>query len=275
MKQALLIALTFLISKSGFAQYDTLFLNNEKIPCIVREITADAVRYSFPGEDLVNSTYKNSILRIVFKNGREQVFSESTFFKPVKNVDDFDNVSITLTPLEIRGLYKLGEVSAKAKGTTTLSNQERVKERAYRKLKIEAAMMGANIVYLTHQRTEGNRSGGYYQSGSTAETNLSGVAYSNKLPDYDAFVAKVGNTRAFKTREQSKLWSSASDMSKSDYNKDFVIDEITNENGLIIIKGRLDGVKKYDRFKVASFDDHEFRIFYTDKATAYNIAIPY
>ncbi len=275
MKSFCLFLVLAFIAVQGFAQYDTLYMNNEKIACQVREITEDAVRYSYPGEELLNSSFKNSIQKIVFKNGREQVFSEGTSLKTIKTVDDYENVSITRTLLEIRGLYKVGEVSSKAKGTTTLSNQERVKERAYRKMKIEAAMMGANIIYLTHQRTEGNRGGGYYQSGSSAETNLSGVAYTNLLPSYDKFLARIRNNRSFVTREQAKLWSSAADMSKSDYKKRFVIRDIFNENGLIMVKAELEGVKKYDQFRVVGFDEHQFYIYYSDKATAYNIAIPF
>lgn len=275
MKSTVLFFLLVLLAFPGSAQYDTLFMNNEKIACHVREITADAIRFSYPDEELVNTTYKNTVRKILFKNGREQSFSEGSSLKSIKSVDDYENVSITRTPLEIRGLFKLGEVSSKARGTTTLSNQERVKERAYRKIKIEAAMMGANIIYLTHVRSEGNRAGGYYQSGSSAESNLSGVAYTNLLPSYDEFLTRVGNQRAFTTREQAKLWSSASDMSKSDYKKRFIIREIINENGLIRIKGELEGVKKYEEFRVVSFDDKEFNIFYSDKATSYNIAIPY
>ena len=53
------------------------------------------------------------------------------------------------------------------------------------RLKMVAAMMGANAVYLTNQRTEGNKIG--YFSSSSAETNLTGVAYTNRLPDFNAF----------------------------------------------------------------------------------------
>ena len=45
--------------------------------------------------------------------------------------------------------------------------------------------MGANAVYLTNQRTEGNKIG--YFSSSSAETNLTGVACTNRLPDFNAF----------------------------------------------------------------------------------------
>src|SRR5690606_16903493 len=226
MKRTILLANLFFVTTFTFAQNDTIFLNNEKILCSVKEITEDAVKFSYPEEELVNSIYKNSVQKIVFKNGRIQTFSESTSFKSIKNVDDYENVSITQVESEIRGLFKIGEVSSKAKGTTTLSNQERVKERAYRKLKIEAAMMGANIVYLTNQRTEGNKMGGYFQSGSSAETNLSGVAYSNVLPNHEDFKKLIQGTTLFTSTARYKLWSSDSDVSKEDYEKQFSITNI-------------------------------------------------
>jgi len=59
--------------------------------CTVKEITPDAVKFSYPNEDLINSVYKNTIQKIVFKSGRVQVFAESTYFKTVNNIDDYDN----------------------------------------------------------------------------------------------------------------------------------------------------------------------------------------
>lgn len=256
-----------------FGQTDTIFLNNEKIACSVKEITPDAVKYAYPGEDLINSVYKNSIQKIVFKSGRVQTFAEATSFKKISGVDDFENVTITQVESEVKGLFKVGDVSSKAKGTTTLSNQERVKERAYRKLKIVAAMMGANIVYLTNQRTEGNKMGGYYQTGSSAETNLSGVAYTNQLPSFDDFNANLGGKRNFYTTELAKMWSSASDMTKTPSQKIFKINSITNENGIIMIDGDLEEVSKYKKFRVVSFDKEYFNIYYEDKSTSYNIKI--
>src|ERR1017187_4120150 len=131
MKFPFLISLAICLVMKCFGQADTIFSNNEKIPCNVKEITPEAVRYSFPGEELINSVYKNTVQKIVFKNGRVQTFAESTSFKKVDSVGDFDNVTITAVENEILGLYKLGDVSSKAKGTTVYSNQVRVKERAY------------------------------------------------------------------------------------------------------------------------------------------------
>ena len=273
MKKQILTSLAIALTTLCFGQVDTIFSNNEKIPCNVKEITQDAVKYTFQGEDLVNTLYKNSVQKIVFKSGRIQTFAEATSFKTVTGVDDFENVTITQVENEIKGLFKIGDLSSKAKGATTLSNQERVKERAFRKIKIIAAMMGANIIYVTNQRTEGNKAGGYYQSGSSAETNLTGVAYTNQLPSIEDFKKIVTDKKNFSAIEEAKIWSSASDMSKSIIQKSFTINSITNESGLIILNGLLQGESKYTSFRVVRFDKEYFNIFYEDKSTSYNIKI--
>lgn len=257
MKKIGLTILMIVISIVSYAQTDTIFTNNQKIACVVKEVTTDAVKYSFIGEELNNSIYKNAVQKIVFKSGRTQIFNESTSFKNIKSVNDYDNVTITQVESEVKGLFKLGDASSKAKGTTTLSNQERVKERAYRKLKIQSAIQGGNIIFLTNQRTEGNKFGGYFQSGSTAETNLTGVVYTNHLPNYDEFNELIGEKREFISTQESKLYSSSADLEQTAIDKIFKINSLTNESGLIFIDGKLDGVTKYSKFRVVSFNKDE------------------
>lgn len=273
MKGQIITIIAVAFSTACFGQTDTIFSNNEKISCIVKEISPDAVKFSYPGEDLVNSLYKNSVQKIVFKSGRIQTFAEATSFKKVASVDDYENVTTTQVEGEVRGLFKVGDVSSKAKGTTTLSNQERVKERAYRKLKIVAAMMGANIVYLTDQRTEGNKAGTYYQAGSSAETNLTGIAYTNLLPSIDEFKAAIGDRKSFIVTEEAKLWSSASDMTKTPMRSMFIVTSITNENGIITLNADLQGESKYKIFRVVSFDKEYFNVYYEDRSTSYNLKV--
>lgn len=266
-----IIAISILcLSIVSMAQTDTLMINNEKIPCSVKEITVDAVKFTYPGEEIINTVYKNTVQKIVFKSGRVQTFFESTSYKKVSSVDEYENVTMTAVESEVKGLFKLGDVSAKAKGTTTLSNQERVKERAYRKMKIEAAMMGANIVYLLNQRSEGNKYGGYFQSGSTTETSLTGVAYTNQLPNIDDFLKLINNRTDFIATEENKMWSSDSDVRKITSKKKLKITNIINDNGIITIEGQLEGVSKYFKFRLANFTNDYFSIYYQDKSTAYN-----
>lgn len=279
MKQVYLTFVILLIALCANSQTDTIYSNHEKIPCSVKEITPDAVKFCYPGEDMINTVYKNAIQKIVFKSGREQVFAEATSFKSVNSVEDFDNVTLTQVESEVKGLFKLGDVGSKAKGTTSLSNQERVKERAYRKMKIVAAMMGANAVYLTFVRSDGNRStggyvdshGNYIATSTSAETSLSGVAYTNHLPNYTGFVNLKGNRTNFQSVSEIRLESSGSDMSKTDKSRKFQVNQVKNENGLIMLTGELQGERKIENFRVVSFDNSSFSIYYKDKETSYNI----
>lgn len=272
MKKIILSTVSILLTSFCFAQMDTIYSNSEKIACSVKEITPDAVKYTFPGEDLITTVYKNAVQKIVFKSGRMQTFAESTSFKKVANVKDFENVTITQVEGEVKGLFKLGDVSSKAKGTTQFSNQERVKERAYKKLKIQAAMQGANIIYLTNQRTEGNKYGSQYSTGSSAETNLSGVAYTNQLPDYNAFKKIISDRKTYIAVQEIELYSSSSDMSLSEVQKPFKIIGMTNESGLIMLEAELKGAKA-TKYRVVSFSDNSYNIFYEDKSSVYNLKI--
>ena len=256
-----------------FAQMDTVVINNQKIACSVKEVTPDAVKYTFPGEEVMNSVYKNTVQKIIFKSGRVQTFAESSSFKAVAGVMDYDKVTITSVEGEVKGLYKLSDVSSKAKGTTVYSNQERVKDRAYKKLKIQAAMFGANIVYLTNQRTEGNKYGTYFTAGSTAETNLTGLAYSNTVPDFEKFKALLGTRTDFMALTKYELGASDSDVSIDAIEKTFKITGITNENGVIVIQANLKGEDDIHTFQLAGFTDKDFSIAYRRKGTAYNLVI--
>lgn len=266
----LLLSISFL---GSYAQTDTIIINNQKIACSVKEITPDAVKYTFPSEDLINTVYKNTVQKIIFKSGRIQTFAEATSYKSINGVMDFDKVTITSVESEVRGLYKIGDVSSKAKGTTVYSNQERVKDRAYRKMKIQAAMFGANVVYLTNQRTESNKYGSYYTSGSTAETNLTGIAYSNALPDFDQFKTLIGNHTTLLAVQKFELGASDSDVSQDNISKALVIGNILNENGIVYIEGNLQGQKNVNRFQLVSFNDKNFSIAFKEKGTAYNFVI--
>jgi len=271
----ILSPILFLLVSSTFcySQMDTIVINNQKTACSVKEITPDAVKYTYPNEDVINSVFKNTVQKIIFKSGRIQTFAEATSYKTVLGVMDYENVTITSVESEVRGLFKVYDVSSKAKGTTVYSNQEKVKDRAYHKIKIQAAMFGANIIYLTNQRTEGNKYGSYYTSGSTAETNLTGVAYSNILPDYDGFKKLIGTRTTFIATKKFELDASDSDVSQSDIDKEFDIINVTNENGIISIEGNLKSEKNITTFQLANFNDNSFSIAYKYKGDAYNIVM--
>ena len=58
MKKTILLLSTILKTSFLIAQNDTIYTNNDKIIGSVKEITEDAVKFSYPDEDFTNSIYK-------------------------------------------------------------------------------------------------------------------------------------------------------------------------------------------------------------------------
>jgi len=200
MKYLLPIFLFLLLPFLSFSQYDTIYSTTGKVVGSVKEIGENSVKFSYPKEDLINNINKNVIKKIVFKSGRVQTFSNMSGYKIIKSGLDFENVSISLVFEEVKGLYKIGEAGAKAKGTTELSSIEKVKERAIRKMKITAAMQGANVIYQTQINTTDNipgQSGAVTKAAQPTQTTVSGIAYSSELPSFDEFKQAIGSRKLF------------------------------------------------------------------------------
>jgi len=251
---------------------DTIFMNNEKIVCSVKEVAEDAVKYVYPGEETINTVYKNAIQKIVFRSGRVSIFAESTSYKKVTGVSDYDNVSFSHVASEVKGLYKIGEVSSKARGVTVFADMERVKERAMFKLKIEAAMMGANVVFLTQEATSGNHYG-YYASNATA-TNMAGIAYSNTLPSYTDFVGLVNERTNFNVSKEVELDNSSMDYTETPKKERIHIDSLSNVSGFIMVVAAVDG-QADDTFRVISFDKDSFILEVSNENAMYNLKVDF
>lgn len=250
-------------------------MNGEKVLAKVKEITPEAIKFSYPDEDLINTVYRSRVQRIAFNSGRVQTFRSESLFKTVNSVEDYSNVTVTGVEADIAALTRVGRVGAKATGATTLSSIERVKNRAYRKMKTEAAMMGGNVVFLLDQWTTGNVIGTEYQAGSSTETNLTGTVYTDQPINYDDFMKVLGENTEFLTKERYKLRSGSSNVSKNVYVKHLSIDSISHENGLITLHGKLDGTRRYTSFQLASYDNEGFNIFYSTGTIAFNIRVPF
>lgn len=266
MKKNLTIIFVALASIILKAQSDTIYVNEEKIIANVKEITEDGVKFTYPNEELLNTLYKNSVNKIVFKTGRVQTFNESSSFKTITNFEDYEKVTITQVQSEVLGLNKIGDVSSKAVGTTVISNSEKVKDRAYNKLKMQAAMQGANIIYLTDMRSQGNKWGGYYGGGQKTETSLTGVAYSNKVLNFNEFDNLISGKSEFIVTNIYELRNSSFDIDENVNPKlKFLFEKIENDNNSIYIWGKVgeQGINK--RYKLSRFSNDEFSLYSEEK----------
>ena len=253
------------------SELDSIFTTNGKLAVNIKEITEDAVKFSYPNEDLVNSIYKNTIFNIKHKSGRLEVFNETSSFKPIKGGADWENVSITRVETELKGLFKLEEVTSKATGATSFSNVNTVKDRAFKKLKIETAMVGGNTVYIIDQTTNGVRNGGY--GADPARTNLSGVAYSNARPNFEEFSTLLNTRNEFSYAEYHYLGNNSTDLETGTPSQETVIlTNPRNESGFIMVQADISG-ENTEEYRVTYVDNETIILMYRDKKKVYNIIL--
>ena len=276
-----------LIPTIAFSQYDTIFSTNGKIIGSVKEIGESSIKFSYPNEDLINNLNKNVIKKIVFKSGRVQTFSNMSGYRSIKSGLDYENVLISQVFEEVRGLYKIGEASAKAKGTTELSSIEKVKERAIRKMKITAAMQGANVIYLTQITTTDNipgetgPNGKIIKEGQPTQTSVSGIAYSSEMPSFDEFKQVIGNRKIFSVIALYEFenvfnildpFNSNTDIKVKTINRTMELNSIVEESGLIYIQAKIEK-ESNNNFRVIFFNNEEFTIEYKTDKGVYNYRI--
>jgi hypothetical protein len=273
-KQIITTLILATLSQTIFAQiasFDSIFTSEGIILANVKKIAPDVVEYGFPDEEMVTSIYKNTVRKIRFKSGRVQMFTEAIALNTVNNAFDFESVNLTRLESETKGMIKIDEVASKAVGTTVFSNITTVKERAFRKLKIAAAMLGGNLLYMLDQSTVGNQVGGQYQSGKATETILTGLVYTDKLPKMEDFKALIKDKKSFPIYQAIYIGRNSTDIEEgSIMEKNLVIENLYEENRFIYINAK--GFESV-LLRVVSFDENRITLAWkdSDRSRIYNL----
>lgn len=206
MKNLILAYFFVILCNSVLAQTDSLFTVTDDILLVqIIEITETSVKFIYKGEEAIDYLPKNSVKRIRFRSGRTKNFIQTIVLKEVKSAKDWENVTISTADGEVAAMIKLEMVSAKAKGTTTFSSINQVKERAFKKLKIFAAMQGGNAILMADQATAGNKYGNEVTIGSTTETILTGNTYTNKVPNFEDFKKLIAKDQKYNYHERIEM----------------------------------------------------------------------
>jgi hypothetical protein len=111
----------------------------------------------------------------------------------------------------VEGLKAMGDVYSKATGVTAIASINNVKNRAVRKIKIEAAMLGANVILIGDTFQRGNQYGNENIPANATMTTLSGTAYSTEKADFTSLKEKFENNR-FQYFQSAKLNRNAWDV---------------------------------------------------------------
>ena len=257
---------------AALAQVDTIYTHEGIIPCDIVEITETAAKYKYPGELHGNSLSLNAVSKIVYRSGRVQEFAARTSFRRLSSPMEWEQVSIANVESEVQGLYKIDDVSSKAKGTTEFSNQERVKRRALDKMKMQAAILGGNVVYMVQMRSDGTKYNWLTGVGSTAETSLFGIAYSSQMPRMANVEKLVGKGTCFDVVEEVTMVNTDSRYSVEKMAEKLTIDRIYDDSGLVMLEGSIRGVKEHT-FRVTFCNESDFCIAYKTRRGVFSYKV--
>ncbi|HSJ69408.1 MAG TPA: hypothetical protein VK921_17130 [Anditalea sp.] len=216
----------FFLSFSIIAQTsDKLHLLEEVKEVNIEEVGQNTIKYRHVNENTSYVVSKHQVKKIEFASGREEIYE--TPFKPVNTINEYENVYITYIPQDIDGMHSKGEVYSKAAGVTALASINNVKNRATRKIKIEAAMLGANVIFLGNMYQRGNQMGNENVPANTTMTTLSGTAFNTEKLDINKLKSLVENSRF---HLYQKTW-----LNRNAWDKNSEIPVLTDNKGNIIL----------------------------------------
>lgn len=154
------------------AKLDTIVrLGGKKIICNVKKVNPTTVEYVKPGNSTLVEIKRKDIEKIIYSNGRKEVYN-----KPIFSVLDklqWQAVLVTENEAEVSGLYKVGVVKANASSSSR--SPKAAKQSAIIRLQKKTANLGALIVLIISSEMKG----GY---GEIPGWEIEGIAYSDTPP---------------------------------------------------------------------------------------------
>ncbi|SFC68746.1 hypothetical protein [Spirosoma endophyticum] len=284
MKHILLVIFLILhATYACFSQSDTIYTNTEKIICIVHEITIDSVKFTQLNEALITSIHKNTVQKIISRSGQIQMFSEPPTYNKVIGPDDWENVSMTRAASEVRNFRQVGTVNAEMEGSVSvnpagalagaiLGSMGIAKKRLFRKLKMQCAMSGGNLIHTTQI----DSTGGIYivLANRTAAMNVSGISYTTMSLNAQEFRAKLKEKTTFTCIEKMEMSSNAFQFTKSQFDSIFKLNFVVFESDLLYANGTLNNVP-ITQFRVTGFTNEHFILMCKVKSTIYNYRIKF
>lgn len=155
MKKIATLLLTGILSIAAFAQKNDVMQKHsgEKLDVKVIKVGEETISYKYPGEDAEQTIGKFAVASITYgSSGRKEQITEKIV---VTGKDDWEKVQILTDKTQVLGL-KAGEaVRGKTSGMLSYNTAGSADKKATRKLKEDAAEMGAPFILLTSDKNDG------------------------------------------------------------------------------------------------------------------------
>lgn len=119
----------------------------------VLKVNETTINYKFPGEDAEQTIGKYAIESITYgSSGRKEEISEKV---TIAGKDDWEKIVILTDASEVLGLKKGEEIKGKTSGMISYNTAGSADKKATKKIKEEAAELGAPFILLTADKSDG------------------------------------------------------------------------------------------------------------------------
>jgi hypothetical protein len=126
--------------------------SGETLDVKVIRVNETTVNYKYPGEDAEQTIGKYAIASITYgTSGRKEEISEKVV---ISGKDDWEKVQILADPSEALGLKKGEEIKGKTSGMYSFNSAGSADKKATRKIKEEAAELGAPFILMTSDKSD-------------------------------------------------------------------------------------------------------------------------
>ena len=127
--------------------------SGETIDVKVVKVSETTVTYKYPGEDAEQTIGKYAIASITYgSSGRVEQITEKIV---IAGKDDWERVVILTDASEVIGLKKGEEIRGKTSGLISYNTAGSADKKATRKIKEEAAELGAPFILMTADKADG------------------------------------------------------------------------------------------------------------------------
>jgi hypothetical protein len=251
---------------SAFGQTDTIFTKKDTISCKIVKIKKDSISYSTTTNGSVQLISKKKVDKIVYKNGKTVSIKEELSLKHIAGVSEYNDVQITYNDSDITNYTKIIEVSTEYSAAN--NGQSKSLNKAYSLLKLQAALLGANIIYIPEQNAlDPNK------VGDTTQTSITGIAYCDKLPTLKSFESAIADQTTFASTEQWYMHRGKPDVYQFHYSGKLIIDHIYEDNGIVYMEAELKSFPKVQKFRLVSLSNKSFMLYFEVGTTAYNVQV--
>jgi hypothetical protein len=182
--------------------------------------------------------------------------------------EDWEKTEILTDDASAQNLVKIGIVTAKASGTTTLSSVSRVTVRATNKLKMAASLFGGNKVRLNFTHVEGN-----IFMLRTARAQFIGTVYTDNPIYPEAVSAVIKEGEKWQVANQFRLANNAAKIKSRIMKRSeaMIIEKIEPYENAVWLTGNFRN--KSARYRITYLSEKRVVLFYQKGARLYNLIL--